>query len=947
MRQTALITLFVGVLLMAGCEVGKTPATGTEQPAADGRTPHDAAETGMQPTANTASQQEPPPVGRLPEGVRPTAYRLDLTVDPREDRFHGQVEIDIALDEPRGHIWMHGNNIDVAEINALVPGSDGKQKVDDTIVPASYRQILDSGVVRVDFANEVPGGAFTLQIRYSAPFDTNLAGLFKVEEQGNAYALAKSESIQARRFLPGFDEPGLKATYDISLTIPEGNVAIGNAPETNREDVGEGMQTITFARTRPMPTYLLALAVGPFDVVERPAIPANQYRKQELPLRGFARKGRGEDLNYILDVTPRMLRIFEEQLQRPYPFTKLDIVAAPQWPSGATELSAAITYREQRILVEGDEPAPGQRLALLGVHAHEIAHMWFGNLVTPPWWDDLWLKEGFATWGTPLVLTLLEPNGGHDLNASVRAISAMKLDSLASTRAIREPIADNTNIRNAYDSITYAKSLGVIHMVDEFFGANTFRPALGRYVETFADGVAGSPDFYEVIGKETGSPQLTDTFRSFVEQKGVPLLKIALDCAAEGAAKVHIEQQRYKPLGSLIAESGAQWSIPLCMRSSAGVTQCEFLTDREQAIEVSGGQCPEWVLPNANGSGYYRFSMEEEQWQRLLAEFANLEATEQLSVIDSAFATFEAGQLSPEVVLQVVRLSAQSDRRQVVETPLSYLEEYSDHYVGRSQRDHWQAFLADLYAQKVKALENSSDNEHRLLHDELLGFLALEAGDRDARALLQQKAERFIGFEQPRDPTALDSDLYQSALTVAVQDSGKPFVETLIQVRSELDDPLFDSASANALGRVIDPALLDTVHPHALSDNMGAREAFGLISNALAESALRADHWRWLQANFARVVDKIPEQWRRRTPSFAAHFCDADSLEQAQLLFTRHQKLVPGYQRAMSQTEEGINLCMALKVQGQSLVSAAIGQYVGKAGHRPLAAGMSHHLNRF
>ncbi|MFD1215839.1 M1 family metallopeptidase [Microbulbifer celer] len=913
MRHTALIPLLAGLLLLGGCDGGKKPTPETDQPTA---------EDSKQQESATSNQEEQPPAGKLPEGVRPKAYRLDLILDPREDRFHGQVEIDIELDKPNGHIWMHGNNIDVAEINALVPGDDSKQKTEDTVIPAHYRQMLDSGVVRVDFSDEVPAGEITLQINYSAPFDKNLAGLFKVEERGNAYALAKSESIQARRFLPGFDEPGLKATYDISLTIPKGDVAIGNAPEISREDAGDGMDKVTFAQTRPMPTYLLSLAVGPFDVVERPAIPANEYRKHELPLRGFARKGRGKDLAYILDVTPQMLRIFEEQLQRPYPFKKLDIVAAPQWPSGATELSAAITYREQRILVDGDEPAPGLRLALLGVHAHEIAHMWFGNLVTPPWWDDLWLKEGFATWGTPLVLTLMEPDGGHDLNASVRAISAMKLDSLASTRAIREPIEDNHNIRNAYDSITYAKSLGVIHMVDEFFGADTFRPALGRYIETFADGVADSPDFYKVIGEETNSPQLTDTFQSFVEQKGVPLLQMTVDCNTKDAAKVLVKQQRYKPLGSPIADSGQQWSIPFCMRSSSSVTQCEFLTDTEQAIDVSGGQCPSWVLPNANGSGYYRFSMDEKQWQALLGQFAKLEPTEKLSVIDSAFAAFEAGQLKPETLLEVVRLSAKSDKRQVVEAPLGYLTKYADHYVEPKQQENWQTFLADLYGAKVKALENSSDNENKLLYSELLGFLALDAKDKDARALLQQQAEKFVGFEQPRDPKALNSDLYQSALTVAVQDSGKPFVKQLIQVRSELDDPLFDSASANALGRVTDPALLDTVHQLALSDNMGAREAFGLVSNALAEPELQAKNWDWLRDNFSKVVEKIPEQWRRNTPRFAAHFCDADSLKQAKLLFSQQKKLVPGYERAMSQTEESINLCLALKEKGHSLTSS-------------------------
>jgi len=914
MRILTLPALLAGLTLLTAC--------GTDNKTTDDKTAAQSASGEHAATTETVAQEPKPsveeqaPAGKLPDGVRPTAYRLDLTLDPREDRFHGQVEIDIEIDEATDHIWMHGNNIDVAEIKAVVP-SEG-----DKVVPAHYRQMLDSGVVRVDFAGGIPAGKITLRINYSAPFDKNLAGLFKVEEKGEAYALAKSESIQARRFLPGFDEPGLKATYDISLTIPEGYKAISNGPEAERVDAGNGMEKVTFAQTRPMPTYLLSLAVGPFDVVERPPIPANKYRKEPLPLRGFARKGRGKDMAYVLDKTPEMLRIFEEQLQRPYPFKKLDIIAAPQWPSGATELSAAITYREQRILVEGDEPAPGLRLALLGVHAHEIAHMWFGNLVTPPWWDDLWLKEGFATWGTPLALTIMEPDGGHELNAAVRAISAMKLDSLASTRAIREPITDNNNIRNAYDAITYAKSLGVIHMVDEYFGADTFRPALGRYIEQFADGVADSPDFYKVIGDETNSPQLTEAFRTFVEQKGVPLLSVTLDCNTGGAAKVRIKQQRYKPLGSPIADDNQQWSIPFCMRGDGGMQQCEFLTDSQQAIEVEGGTCPSWVMPNANGSGYYRFTLVEKNWQALLEQFENLTPTERLSLIDSAFAAFEAGTLKPGVLLEVIRLSATSDKRQVVEAPLGYLGKYADHYVDDANAGNWQAFVNKLYQQKTQALAKAKDSESKLLYSRLLGFLALEGKDKAARAQLQQQAEAFTGFGSERDPKALDSDLYESALTVAIQDSGKDFLDHLIKMRSELDDPLFENASANAIGRVTDPSQLDTIHSLALSDDMGAREAFGLIQNALVQPELQARNWQWLRDNFAAVVGKIPEQWRRNTPRFAANFCDQQSLEQVQMLFTQQQKLVPGYQRALDQTEEGINLCMALKEKGQGLVGS-------------------------
>ncbi|WP_240913997.1 M1 family metallopeptidase [Microbulbifer sp. SH-1] len=915
----ALPSLLAGLLLLGGCDTANKNTQ--EQTTADKPSDsalQDSTKANLEPAAKG---EEQPPAGKLPDGVRPKAYRLDLTLDPRQDRFHGQVEIDIDIDNPTDHIWMHGNNIDVTHIEALLPGDTGKQKAEDKIVAAHYRQMLDSGVVRVDFAGGVPAGELTLRIHYNAPFDKNLAGLFKVEEQGDAYALAKSESIQARRFLPGFDEPGLKATYDISLTIPKGYVAIGNAPEIGRSDVEGGLEKVTFAQTRPMSTYLLSLAVGPFDVVERPAIPANKYRKQALPLRGFARKGRGDDLKYILDVTPQMLRIFEEQLQRPYPFKKLDIVAAPQWPSGATELSAAITYREERILVEGDEPAPGLRLALLGVHAHEIAHMWFGNLVTPPWWDDLWLKEGFATWGTPLALTIMEPDGGHDLNAAVSAIRAMKLDSLASTRAIREPITDNNDIRNAYDAITYSKSLGVIHMVDEYFGADTFRPALGRYIETFADGVADSPDFYKVIGEETNSPQLTDTFRTFVEQKGVPQLDLTFDCSTQGDAKIRVKQKRYKPLGSPIQEVGQRWSIPFCMRASNGVSQCEFLTESEQTVDVSGGECPKWVMPNVDGSGYYRFNLKEKHWQSLLAQFDNLSPTERLSLIDSAFAAFEAGNLKPAVLTEVIRLAASADKRQVVEAPLSNLSKYTAHYVDPKQAEYWRAFLSKLYSGRLEALQQQSDADSQLLYSRLIGFLALEGKNQEARKTLRDKAEQFTGFRQPRNADALDSDLYEAALTVAVQDSGKEFLNHLIKVRGELDDPRFESASASAIGRVTDPAQLDTIHSLALSDKLGSREAFGLIQNALAEPALQDRNWQWLQDNFSRVVNKIPEQWRRDTPRFAAHFCDQNSLQQVQMLFTQQQKLVPGYERALAQTEEGINLCMALKEKGQALAA--------------------------
>jgi alanyl aminopeptidase len=860
-----------------------------------------------------ASVAGEPPAGRLSDLARPSAYRLDLVLDPREESFSGSVQIELELARDSEVIWLHGKDLRVSGVSARLPGGRS--------LHGTYHQRLASGVAELRFEQALPAGPLALVIDYGADYDRNLTGLFKVEEQGDAYVLAKSESIQARRFLPGFDEPGMKAVYHLRLTVPRDCQVITNSPETGRESLGGDLVAVTFAPTRPMSSYLLSLAVGPFDLVERPPLPPNRWRNKPVPLRGFARRGRGDDMNYILDITPGMMAVFEDELQQPYPFEKLDIIAAPQWPSGATELSAAITYREQSILV-GDEPAPGARLALVSVHAHEIAHMWFGNLVTPPWWDDLWLKEGFATWGTPLALTLLEPGAGHELTAASRAIAAMRLDSLATTRAIREPVLDNEEVRSAYDAITYSKSLGVIHMVDQYFGAALFRPALGRYLHNFHDASADSPQFYRVIGEETDTPALAETFRSFVEQPGVPLLQARLVCDGEDA-RFELRQTRYRPLGSTIQPDTTRWSIPLCIRDPAGARSCTLL--REKRGEVPLGHCPAWVLPNAGGAGYYRWQLPESQWLALLADFDSLQASEALTVIDSAVAAFEAGELAPGLLWRTVAASASSPERQVVMAPLATLQRYAEYYFNPDQREILGQRLRQWYAPALLRSEDSADPEQQLLHAELLGFMALVARDPAARATLRQQALAFTGFEREADREALSSDLYEAALTVALQDGDERFLRHLIALRAELDDPQFEGASARALGRVQDPALLPRVQALVLSPDMGSREAFDLLQEATATGGVQESNWRWLVQNFPAVTAKIPGQWRRRTPALAGAFCSREGLAELQLLFKRHAELVPGYHRSYDQTTERLRLCIALRPRGEAL-AAALGE---------------------
>ena len=427
-----------------------------------------------------------------------------MTIDPRADEFSGSADLHLELSRSTGTIWMHGLDLTVGSLYATADDSPGS----GTWTPKARH--------RPRHVCAPCGRPQVLHIEWTGRFATDLSGLFKIEERGNAFALAKSESIQARRALPGFDEPRYKAPYRVQLTVPEGFEVIGNGRQLTRVAAKAGFETVTLAETDPLPTYLLSLAVGPFESIDGPVIPPTPQRAESIPLRGFARPV-GPPTWASRWPPPLLDRDSRRRVRLPFPDEKLDIVAAPAWPSGATELAAAITYREARVLLGPNDDAsvdPAARQAMLKTHAHELVHMWFGNMVTPSWWNDLWLKEGFATWGSALALSTWEPDGGHDLQAMRRKVAAMASDSLATARAVREPIRGDNDIRNAYDSITYGKGMAISRWSTR---ATVPRCSTGgaRLAENSAGQSTDTASFLEALVKASGRRELGPPFRRF------------------------------------------------------------------------------------------------------------------------------------------------------------------------------------------------------------------------------------------------------------------------------------------------------------------------------------------------------------------------------------------------------------------------------------------------
>ncbi|MFQ3596064.1 MAG: M1 family metallopeptidase, partial [Sphingomonadaceae bacterium] len=322
------------------------------------------------------------PVGELPDLATPLAYRIDLSVDPRKERFSGTTEIDIDLAGSTDTLYLHGNGVSVARADA-VPAAG-------RAVRARFEQVHPTGVARLTFARPLGPGRHTLRFAHSAPFMRSAEGLYRAETGGRWYAWTQFQAIDARRVFPGFDEPRHKTPFTLALTVPAGMQAFANTPETARRTARGGLVRHEFATSQPLPTYLVALAVGDFDVVAG-EIPPNPVRKEALPFRAIATRGQGPRLAYTVAETPKILARMEAYFGSPYPYEKLDVIASPIM-GGAMENVGLVTFNDTLLLI--DEDAPVSQLRSFGVvMAHELAHMWFGNLVTPRWWDDIWLNE--------------------------------------------------------------------------------------------------------------------------------------------------------------------------------------------------------------------------------------------------------------------------------------------------------------------------------------------------------------------------------------------------------------------------------------------------------------------------------------------------------------------------------------------------------------------------
>ena len=854
-----------------------------------------------------------PPGLRLPTDVRPLGYAVDLTVIPGAARYGGTVEIRVSLDRPRRVVWVNGEDLTVTA--ATLGGR------------AATWTAIDGGLARVSLPADAapePAGETTLRITFDAGFSHGGDGVFAVSEEDRHYVLTTFEPISARKALPCFDEPGFKVPFDLTLTVPTDAVALASTSEVATTPVDGATRRVRFARTAPLPTYLLSFAVGPFDVVSAPALAPNASRAAPLPIRGGALAGRGPRLRDQLAAVGPLVAALEAWFASPYPYDKLDVVAVPGYP-GAMENAALVLFDELLLMVDREHASLERQRDALGTLAHELAHQWFGNLVTMAWWDDLWLNEAFATWIANRMIAAVRPELGPETRRLDEWRSAMEADAKASARRIRQPIASQHDMYSAFDAITYQKGASLIAMFERWVGAGAWQEGVRGYLRAHAYGNATTDDLLAEVSRRVGR-DIGPPFRSFLDAEGAPLVIITVGAPSHGTLPVSFEVSRWRPVGSKAAASGA-WQVPVCL-AGAGLDEarsCVLVTAaRQDATLPFTADALAGFVPNAGGVGYYQALVRPETLRE--SELVRPRSSAEAAITASSYlAAFNSGALPAAAVLDALAPLAGSAEPELVRALLELLGRIGDHLVDDTTRPAFERRARALFARPLRRLGWSPKSPDeatgvRLLRASVIDFLAGTAREPAVRREAARLGRSVVGADGALHRERVAPEILATTLAVAVAEGDTAFFDRVMAALFASADPSLRKDLMYALAATKDPALAERARMLALDPRVTETEMLGPLKAQLADRQHRRAAVSWLEQHFDLVLARMPPFEVGFMPYLFTPLCGEGARAEVERFLGPRVEALPGAPQALLETLEVIALCTELvEAQGESV----------------------------
>jgi alanyl aminopeptidase len=833
---------------------------------------------------NTVPPQ-PPPTLRLPDTAAPLRYRASLEIDPAATTFHGRVEIDVSIRRAGDVLWLNGQDLTVQHAGLRRDG--GETALQPEVLPRNF----------IALRGAVPAGDATIVVDYTGKQDAGLSnGMQKTPDGGDDYVVTHFEPIGARRVFPCFDEPAFKVPWQLELTVPAADVALTNTQIESEQTLPDGRRRTKFKPTRPLPSYLIALAVGRFETVDAGA------NRSGVPMRIVVPRGRGGDAKYAASEVGKVLAALEDYTGIPYPYDKLDQIVVPAGAGGAMEHPGLVTYAARLLLIPDGESASVRR-SHVGVVAHELAHQWFGDLVTTAWWDDLWLNEAFATWATPKVIEAIHPEMDGALEPVQIRANALGSDVLTSARRIRQPITADADMSAAFDGITYQKGATVIRMFEHWIGPDVFQRAARSYLHAHADHAAVASDFLAELDRETGKP-IGAAMTTFLDQAGVPQVDMELRCEPNQPASLHLAQHRYVP-DKAPAANGPAWQIPICVRAE-GETQprCTLLAQPTGELAL-GPKCPAWIEPNVDGVGYYVPNLSAELLGKLTRDgWPQLSRGERLALVGDVAILVDGGHADLGVALDLLPRLA-GDDPYLVEQAAGRLAGLWP-LVADGQRDAFAKLVRDLLASSGKRLgwePRSSDSvADARLRARVMTLLADDGADAAARDQAVGLAQKWLA-----DPKSLPESLWGPVLTSALRANPRELFGALVERAGTEKSRVAQRTIYSVLAQVRDLDLYVTALSLVLQGDMTA-EKISVLRAWPDTFALQAARLDFLRAHQDELIKRLPHDHRG---ALLANVCDASRRDDAAKYVAGLSSLPEIGELTIKQVTESMDLCIA------------------------------------
>ena len=757
---------------------------------------------------------------QLPRTARPIHYAIEVTPHADTMTFDGKVRIDIDVLTPTSTIVLQAANLIFGESTLVAKG--GK--------PQTAKVSVDTEQQTATFAFDkaLAPGRYTLSIDYAGTINTQANGLFALDyptESGQKRALfTQFENSDARKFVPSWDEPNFKATFDLAVNAPSGQMVVSNMPAASEKALGNGVTQVVFQRSPKMSTYLLFLSLGEFD---RATLMADGGTEIGV----IAQKGKVEQARFALEASREILHEFNDYFGVAYPLPKLDNIAAPGSSQffGAMENWGAIFSFEYILLLDPATSSISDKQGVFSTAAHEIAHQWFGNLVTMAWWDDLWLNEGFATWMEGRTTRKLHPEWDTDhVEAAFTSRGSMGRDAYATTHPVVQHIATVEQASQAFDGITYGKGSAVIGMLEDYVGADAWRDGVRSYISKRAYGNAVTDDLWHEIDKAAPGKRFMDVAHDFTLQPGVPLVKASASCDA-GKTVVSLEQGEYtvdRP-----DKTPLRWRVPVTLRSGDG-EPVRVLVDGKASVALPGCDAP--LLVNAGQTGYYRTLYAPAQFKALSDRFASLPVVDQAGVMMDAGALAAVG-LQPESdsldLTTKIALDASPALWQMLAGTVGGID---DLFEGDAKRQAAaRAYALSRLSPKFQQLgwdnRDGDSATTKQLRSSLIGILS-GLGDQQVIAEARRRFNASL-----TDPKALSPDLRRTVLGIVARNADAATWDQLRALAQGEKSSMIRDQYYGLLAAAKDKALARRALDMALTDEPGATNSAGIISGVSRE----------------------------------------------------------------------------------------------------------------